>query len=129
MAIPSADIADVAVGVMYVYEGRIPLTSFPIGLDADISYYTISVSLNILLTLMIITRLVLHSRNIRSAMGTSAGAVGLYNAVVTMLVESYALYAATYLSYLGLWAGGSHIQYTFIAPLGEIQVRIIFTCP
>ena len=91
-----------------------------------ISYYSISLSLNLLLTLMITTRLVLHSRNIRNAVGALSGAGDLYAAVVTMLVESSALYTAALLLYFVPNAAGSYVAFIFIA-IGEIQVRAVFT--
>jgi len=60
-----------------------------------IPYLSISVSLNALLTLMIVIRLVLHGRNIRAATGSAAGISGLYKAVSTMLIESCALFAVS----------------------------------
>ena len=53
-------------------------------------YFAISATLNVILTLMIVIRLILHSRNVRNTIGPSAGAGGLYKAIVTMLVESCA---------------------------------------
>ena len=64
------------------------------------SYYAICLALNILLTLMIITKLILHRRNLQDAMGTSNAATKVYTTVVIMLVESYALYAITLLSFI-----------------------------
>ena len=77
---------------------------------------------------MIIVRLVLHSRNIRNAVGASSGPSGLYTAVVVMLVESSALYTFAFLLYLVPTAALSTVAYIF-ADLGEIQVRVIFTFP
>ena len=50
-------------------------------------YLSVSVSLNILLTLMIVIRLILHTRNVRTAMGMS-GIGGLYKTIIVMLIES-----------------------------------------
>jgi len=60
-----------------------------------IPYLSISVSLNVLLTLMIVVRLVLHGRNIRAATGSAAGITGLYKTVSTTLIESCALFTVT----------------------------------
>ena len=90
------------------------------------AYYSIALSLNVLLTLMLITRLVLHSKNIRSVMGTQDGASGLYKTIITMLVESGALYAASFVSLVGPWASQSIIKYTTFQIFPAIQVRTIF---
>ena len=75
---------------------------------------------------MIVVRLVLHSRNIRTAMGAPSGLSGLYKAVVAMLIESSAIYAASSLLFLGPWGSGSHIADTFLPIVAESQVRAFF---
>jgi len=94
----------------------------PILVDFSLSYLWISLSLNVLLTLMIVIRLVLHSRNIRIAMGAPSGFTGLYKTVITMLIESSAIYTASSLLFLGPWGSGNHIADMFLSILAEIQV-------
>jgi hypothetical protein len=60
---------------------------------------------------MIVIRLVLHDRNIRAATGSRSGIGGLSKTVVTMLIESSALYAVNALAMIVLWVantGSSH---------------------
>ena len=71
---------------------------------------------------MIVTRLILHRRNIRKAIGASGGAGGLYTAVVTMLIESYALYAATFLTYVVPWSSNSYVASSVSTLLASVQV-------
>ena len=92
----------------------------------DTTYFAIGVSLNVLLTLMIITRLALHIRNVRNAVGASSGLGGLYTAVITMLVESSALNAVGYLLYIVSVSTYSFAAFIFNAPLGETQVSVVF---
>jgi len=92
-----------------------------------LSYFSISLSLNVLLTLMIVTRLVLHSRNIRTVMGASSGLTGLYKTVVTMLIESSAIYAASSLLFLGFWGSRSYVADVFSLIQAETQVRTFFS--
>jgi len=92
-------------------------------------YLSISVSLNVLLTLMIVIRLVLHGRNIRAATGSGAGISGLYKSVSTMLIESCALFAMTSLVVVVALSGaarsypGAYVVDIFFPILAEIQVR------
>ena len=65
-----------------------------------ILYCKLSLCLNVFLTLAIVTRLVLHNRNIRNAMGATVEANRLYKSIITMLVESCALYAGSLLAYI-----------------------------
>ena len=88
-------------------------------------YLSVSFAVNILLTLMIIARLVLHSRNIRSATRAQTGAGGdVYKAIITMLVESSALYAASLLPIICLWVVSGPVINTFLPAIAGIQVRV-----
>ena len=91
----------------------------------SLPFYATSISLNVLLTLMIIIRLILHKRNIRNAVGTAHKPGGPYDAVVTMLVESCALYAITYLLYIVTWVIENPAQLMFYPLLAMTQVRAI----
>ena len=85
--------------------------------------YSISVSLDVLLTLMIIARLVLISRDIRNAMNAPFKMSGLYKAVITILSESSALYAVTFLLWIGTWVTNNSFQHFFFPLLAQTQVR------
>jgi hypothetical protein len=86
-------------------------------------YLLVSLSLNVLLTLMIVMRLALYKRTIKNILGTTAGTNGLFKAIIAMLVESFALYTVTYLLFIGTWGGKSYLVYTFFPILTETQVR------
>ena len=113
-------------GVMFIYQTSQPNSSIwnSIAINFGLPYFSISISLNVLLTLMIVVRLALHSRNIRSAMGAPVGISGLYKAIVTMLIESSALYAVNSLLFIGPWAAGNHAADIFLPILAETQVRV-----
>ena len=120
------NIIDTVTGVLWCYcrVGREEFTSV-----FQIPYFSICLSLNVLLTLLISARLLLHSRNIRAAIGESSEPVSLYTTVVTMLVESCALYAVGYLLYIVPTVSLSYVGSIFSSALGEIQVRTAFTSP
>ena len=90
--------------------------------SAVLPYFSISLSLNTLLTLMITTRLILHTRSIRTAMGTRSG--GLYKAIVTVLVESCALFAVNSILFIGLWGAHNYAERIFRSTLSQTQVRV-----
>lgn len=117
-----ANFADTAMGIVHINGD---LTSSAASLNIDTSYTSICLSLNVILTLMIVARLILHSRNIRRATGTSDGTAGLYTTIVTMLVESYALYAASLVFYIVPWALESWVVSIPAKILGPIQVRVV----
>jgi len=96
------------------------------GLDEvwpTLPYLSISLSLNIILTLMIVVRLVLHGKNVRAATGSPGGIGGLYKTIATMLVESSALFAVSSLLVIGSLAAESSLSNLFIPILSQTQVR------
>jgi hypothetical protein len=94
-------------------------------IDVGAPYFVISAALNVILTLMIVIRLILHSRKVRNTIGPSPGASGLYNSIITILVESCALYAVTFVPFIVLWVSGSATQYVFLQIIANAQVRAI----
>jgi hypothetical protein len=116
-----------AMGIFFIYKTSQPDSiSNSLASNTGIPYFSISISLNILLTLMIVVRLLLHSRNIRNALGARAGAGGIYNAVVTMLIESSALYAVSSILFIGPWGANSWVADIFLPILAQNQVRPLF---
>ena len=125
-----AHLTDIGVGAVCIYDVIIPDPE-PANayMDIDISYYSICLGLNVLLTLMIATKLVLHRRNLQHAMGTSGGSTGVYTTIVVILVESYALYAIALLLYVVPWALQSVGLPVFSKIVGNVQVRTVLPSP
>ena len=113
----------IVMGIVSVYGDLTPRVSDAAALNYDTAYNSVSFALNVLLTLMIVIRLVLHNRNIRNTMGTSDRITRLYTTIVTMVVESYALYAIAFLLFMVPWAAHSSIAYIFSGLIGTTQVR------
>ena len=110
---------------MLIYQTAQPHDKFwsSITVNFGVPYFSISLALNFLLTLMIVVRLVMHSKNIRNAMGAQAtGATGLYKTIATVLIESSALYTISYLLFIGPWGSTNYAEYVFFPALAQIQV-------
>ena len=60
-------------------------------------------------------------------MGTADGASGLYSTLITMLVESYALYAVSFIVFIALFNTTSPAQDIFSQILTGTQVRAVLT--
>jgi hypothetical protein len=117
------NITNTAMGIMSTYEAvRLVYSSADIYFDSYVSYFSISLSLNLLLTLMIVTRLILYRRNIRNAMGASGEFSRTYNSVITMIVESYAPYAVASLVNLALFLTNGPIGQVFNTVISYTQV-------
>ena len=104
-------------GILFIYQY---IAQTP-GLWSGVPYFSISLLLNALLTLMIVIRLILHARNTRAALGTT-GIGGLCKAIITMLVESSALYSVSSLLVIGLWISRSYTANAFFVILAQTQV-------
>ena len=115
-----------AMGIITLYLASQPGSNLWHGMTVNfgLPYFTISVGLNVILTLMISARLIIHSRNIRGAMGSTTGVNSLYRAIVTMLIESSALYAVTSLLFIGPYAANNYASDIFLPILAEVQVGI-----
>ena len=124
------DIANTAMGIVFIHQtSQLGGSSDSLAISTGVPYFSISISLNVLLTLMIVTRLVLHRRNIQRALGAQAGKSGVYTAVVTILIESSALYAITSLLFVVPWGVGSRVAQIFLPALAQTQVCPVFPFP
>ena len=109
---------NIAMGIIFVYQAAGPTT---IAWSA-IPYFSVSLSLNVLLTLMIVIRLILHARGVRTAMG-GIGSGRLCKAIATMFIESCAINSVTSLLLLGLFGAGNDAMDAFLPILPQTQVR------
>ena len=125
----STNVTETAMGVTFIYQfsrlGILTPNCLTIA-KFGTSFISISVALNLLLTLMIVVRLALHNRNIRKATGASVGTSGLIKTIITVLVESSALYAVNFPIVIRLFGATSVIQLIFWPILAETQVRATF---
>ena len=120
-----ADGVNTATGILFLYRTwRLDVSNWEsFTIRYSIPYFSVSISLNVLLTLMIIIRLVIHRRNTRTAAAALAGIGGLYKTIITMLIESSALYAVSSLLVIGTFVSGSCAADLFLPILAETQVR------
>ena len=123
---------DVVLGIANIYYSSGMWTYTATNTNTNTSYFSICLSLNILLTLMIVIRLIVHIKNVRKATGASDGSGGLHTAaatVVMMLIESYALYAGILLASTISWAADSWVDTLFTGVVGTVQVCVVFPIP
>ena len=116
-----ANAIDAVTGILYQVTRSKDVSYSSVVTDFGFPHLSISVSLNVLLTLMIIVRLILYTRNIRAVMGIT-GIGGLSKAIVTILIESCALYATSSLLVIVPWVAGYHDVILFLPILSQTQV-------
>ena len=115
-----------AMGIVTIYYASQPNSHLLRGttINFGLPYFTISVGLNVILTLMISVRLILHCRNIQGSMGSTPGGSSLYRTIIAMLIESSALYAIASLLFIGPYATSNSASDIFLPILAEVQVGI-----
>ncbi|KAJ7160006.1 hypothetical protein C8R43DRAFT_881741 [Mycena crocata] len=84
-----------------------------------IAYWSLSISLNIILTTSIACRIWLVRRSIHKSLG--AQHTKQYFTIAAMLVESAALYAIWGLAFLVCYARNTPMQNILLPPLGQVQ--------
>jgi hypothetical protein len=123
----STDAINTATGILFIYyclTGNDIYGQHVVTQNFKYPYFAISLALNILLTFMIITRLVLRSRGIFIAMGAPVRTTGWWKAAVTLVIESSTLYIVGFLLFLIPWVAESPVADIFMLILAETQVRI-----
>src|SRR5579872_3455582 len=132
MIISSDDTTRAGVGITHIHTYVGQSSTFfgdTLFIDINTSYISICLALNLTLMAMIITRVALHNRAMRRAMGPSTPAGGLYRAIATMFVESFALYTISLLLYTVAWASNSVACIFFGGIVGAAQVCTFFAFP
>jgi len=115
-----SDVDDIATGILANFSGESAVSR----VQFYSIYISLSLSLNVLLTCMIVIRLVLRGRSIRVATGPPAGISGVYKSIATMLIESSALFAVSSVLVIAPWAVGNPVANVFVRILAETQVRV-----
>lgn len=126
IATPSANVNEKGMSIAFFYELARPDSLFwnaTTVFNFSKAFWSISLSLNLIIMVLIVIRLSIHHRNIRNAMGAPGGTGGLYKAIIAMLVESFSIYAINFLLYTGPWIADNFAQYIFLPLLSQTQVR------
>ena len=93
------------------------------------SYYVVSLSVNILLTILIMTRLLMYRRRILEVLPEEYARH--YVSLATIMVESSALYSVFALIFIITYAINNPLNQIFLAAASTAQVRILnssFVC-
>lgn len=117
---PSANVADTAFWIVITYHQTSATINGDFVRDLGMAYFSVSLCLDVLLTLIIATRLIRHSKNIRDVTG-SATDNGLYNTIVTIFFESCTLYAFGSVPFIGSLVTQGQIQGIF----ANVQARVV----
>jgi len=116
-----ANVDNIATGILTIFYTIVEERDLS-NAQSTLPYLAISLSLNIILTLMIVVRLFLLDRSVRATTQSPGGISGLYKTISTMLIESSALFAVSSLLVIVPLAAGNLVAKTFYAILAQTQV-------
>ena len=96
----------------------------PITVNIGTAYWSLSIGLNIIVTVAIAGRLLKMRANIRRVLGPNHSSP--YTSVLAMIIESAALYTSWALIFMVAYAKGDTFQNVVLSSLGQVQVRVLF---
>ncbi|KAJ2929654.1 hypothetical protein H1R20_g7447, partial [Candolleomyces eurysporus] len=92
----------------------------PITIDIGTAYWSLSIGMNVIVTVAIAGRLLKMRANIRKILGPKHSSP--YTSVLAMIIESAALYTSWALVFMVAYAKGDTFQNIVLSSLGQVQV-------
>jgi len=107
-------LASFVLGILWVLQSSQPGLSLysKVPVAFGISYYTLSIGVNIILTFLITIRLLIYRRRFKAT--STEAPVQVYTSLLTIFIESAALYSVFSICYLVTYAIGNSINNVFI---------------
>ncbi|KAG1784698.1 uncharacterized protein HD556DRAFT_1462771 [Suillus plorans] len=116
--------ASIAMAIMWLLQVTASTSYFSLtDIDYTIPYLTLSLALNIIITIVIVLRLLTYRRRISKVLGSSYGTQ--YTSIAAMIVESAALYSTFSVAFLTLFGLNNAISETFLVSLTQVQVSTV----
>ena len=111
-------------GTLWTLQSSRPGLSFYSALPRvyGISYYAISLGSNIIMTVLIITRLLIYRRTIMTSLGLSPEHARDYTSLATIVIESASLYSVFAILFLITYALDNPMNQIFLGPANSAQV-------
>lgn len=107
--------ASFAIGTIWVLQSSQPGLSFysKLPMAFGTAYYSLSIGMNIILTFLITIKLLIYRRRFREAGGADTAA-NLYTSLLTIFIESAALYSTFAICFLVTYAISNPLNQTFL---------------
>jgi len=117
-------LGSISMGVMFLFQSSRPGASLWDGLSVNfgIPYFSLSASLNVIITILITIRLLLYRRDLSRALGPGQASSVPYASIAAMVTESSMLYAVFSLLFVIPYGANSHISNIFLPILSQIQI-------
>ncbi|THH08338.1 hypothetical protein EW146_g9025 [Bondarzewia mesenterica] len=115
-------LASTALSILTIYQSARPGASLwsRTTIAFAVPYWSLSIALNILATLVIAARLLVMMRRIRQS-GVGMHHARMYTSITAMVVESAALYSITGLIFIICYARNSNVQNIVLPVLGQVM--------
>lgn len=113
--------ASIVMGIMWMLQVTTASPYFSLThINYTVPYLSLSLALNIIITIIIVLRLLTYRHRISKVLGSGYGAQ--YTSVAAMIIESAALYSTFSVALLTLFAIGNPISAAFIEALTQVQI-------
>ena len=120
--IPNKRHENAALGIMFLIQISTTNPYVTNGINFTLPYLSLSLALNIILTIAIVLRLLTFRRRVVTLLGSKHGSQ--YTSIAAMIVESAALYSTVSFTFLVLFGIGNAVSQVFIQSLSQFQVRL-----
>ncbi|KAG1753138.1 hypothetical protein EDD22DRAFT_827934 [Suillus occidentalis] len=113
--------ASIVMGIMWMLQVTTASPYFSsTNINYTVPYLSLSLALNIIITIVIVLRLLTYRHRICNVLGPGYGTQ--YTSIAAMIIESAALYSAFSVALLSLFLIGNPISATFIEALTQVQI-------
>lgn len=93
------------------------------GINFTLPYLSLSLALNIILTIAIVLRLLMFRYRTVALLGPKHGTQ--YTSIAAMIIESAAIYSTISITFLVLFGLGNPVSQVFLQSLSQFQVRLV----
>ncbi|KAH7921923.1 hypothetical protein BV22DRAFT_1018335 [Leucogyrophana mollusca] len=114
----------IALGILWLIQVSSPRSSPALnaatGISYTASYFGVALAVNISVTLLIVSRLLLHRHRVTKVFGSGRGSH--YTSIAAIIVESASLYSVFSLLFLIPFGLNNPVSNTFLQILGEVDI-------
>ncbi|KAI9461088.1 hypothetical protein HD554DRAFT_2131070 [Boletus coccyginus] len=114
----------VALGIMFLIQVSTTNAYVTNGVNFTLPYLSLSLALNIILTIAIVLRLLTFRYRVISLLGPKHGTQ--YTSIAAMIIESAALYSTVSITFLILFGIGNAVSQVFLQSLSQFQTIATF---
>ncbi|KAI5892267.1 uncharacterized protein SCHCODRAFT_02701238 [Schizophyllum commune H4-8] len=112
-------LASISMSILLLYQVSQPAQSLWRQVNFGLAYFSLSLAVNVLLTLLIAGRLLAMSKRVKATLGPQHA--HMYTSIAALVVESASPYALTNLVFIITYGMGSPVSYTLLPILSQVM--------